>query len=167
MLEALDALNTLAREVQTISRATHLLALNASVEATRAGERGGGFAVVAQEVKSLAEQSKQATAQVRAILGEIQKATGAAVMAAEPVVRARAGQVTVAVATVVVFGTLAMLGLADPGWLLLAGIAAAMAVQPADALQQHIHRTQVGDQQVGGCAIFENIRNNGAKGQHA
>ncbi|MFA7300262.1 MAG: methyl-accepting chemotaxis protein, partial [Sideroxydans sp.] len=42
-----------------------------------------GFAVVAQEVKSLAEQSKQATAQVRTILGDIQKATGTAVLATE------------------------------------------------------------------------------------
>lgn len=58
--EALEGLRLLAREVQTISRATHLLALNASVEATRAGERGGGFAVVAQEVRHLAAQSRQA-----------------------------------------------------------------------------------------------------------
>lgn len=58
--QALEELRTLAREVQTISRATHLLALNASVEATRAGERGGGFAVVAQEVRQLAAQSRQA-----------------------------------------------------------------------------------------------------------
>jgi methyl-accepting chemotaxis protein len=57
---ALEELHALAREVQTISRATHLLALNASVEATRAGERGGGFAVVAQEVRQLAAQSRQA-----------------------------------------------------------------------------------------------------------
>src|SRR3970282_695348 len=44
---------------------------------------GKGFAVVAQEVRSLAEQSKQATAQVRGILGDIQKATSAAVMDTE------------------------------------------------------------------------------------
>ncbi|WP_442776829.1 methyl-accepting chemotaxis protein [Sphaerotilus montanus] len=72
MLEALDALNTLAREVQTISRATHLLALNASVEATRAGERGGGFAVVAQEVRQLAAQSRQAGIRIARQVGQMQ-----------------------------------------------------------------------------------------------
>lgn len=60
----LEGLQRLAREVQTISRATHLLALNASVEATRAGERGGGFAVVAQEVRHLAAQSREAGLQI-------------------------------------------------------------------------------------------------------
>lgn len=60
-LEAtLAEMAVLAREVQSISRATHLLALNASVEATRASTSGEGFAVVAQEVRRLAAQSRQA-----------------------------------------------------------------------------------------------------------
>lgn len=62
---------------------SNLLAVNASIEAARAGEQGKGFTVVAQEVKSLAEQSKQATMQIRSILSDVQKATGMAVMAAE------------------------------------------------------------------------------------
>ena len=69
--------------VNDLAEQSNLLAVNAAIEAARAGEQGRGFAVVAQEVKSLAEQSKQATAQVRAILGDIQKATGAAVLATE------------------------------------------------------------------------------------
>ncbi len=69
--------------VNDIASQSNLLALNASVEAARAGEYGKGFAVVAVEVRNLAEQSKQATAQVKAILNEIQRATNAAVMATE------------------------------------------------------------------------------------
>lgn len=69
---ALDTLSALAREVQTISRATHLLALNASVEATRAGERGGGFAVVAQEVRQLAAQSRLAGTRIARQIDQMQ-----------------------------------------------------------------------------------------------
>lgn len=69
--------------VNDIADQSNLLAVNASIEATKAGEQGKGFTVVAQEVKSLAEQSKQATAQVRTILNDIQKAISAAVMSTE------------------------------------------------------------------------------------
>jgi methyl-accepting chemotaxis protein len=57
--------------------------LNAAIEASRAGEHGRGFNVVATEIKALADQSKKATMQIRQILGEIQKATNSAVMATE------------------------------------------------------------------------------------
>jgi methyl-accepting chemotaxis protein len=69
--------------VNDIADQSNLLALNASIEAARAGEAGKGFAVVAGEVRSLAEQSRQATEQVRDILGEIQKAANTAVMVTE------------------------------------------------------------------------------------
>jgi methyl-accepting chemotaxis protein len=69
--------------VTDLAEQSNLLAVNAAIEAAKAGEQGKGFAVVAQEVKSLAAQSKQATTQVRSILGDIQKATSAAVMATE------------------------------------------------------------------------------------
>ncbi|MBN2470562.1 MAG: methyl-accepting chemotaxis protein [Anaerolineae bacterium] len=69
--------------VNSIADQSKMLALNASVEAARAGEEGKGFAVVAMEVRNLAEQSREATAQVRDILSEIQRATNAAVMVTE------------------------------------------------------------------------------------
>ncbi|MBI5570833.1 MAG: methyl-accepting chemotaxis protein [Desulfomonile tiedjei] len=74
-----DIVNT----VQDIADQSNLLAVNASIEAARAGEHGKGFAVVAHEIKTLADQSKQATEQVRGILGEIAKWVGAVVMATE------------------------------------------------------------------------------------
>ena len=69
--------------VNDLAEQSNLLAVNAAIEAAKAGEYGKGFAVVAQEVKRLAEQSKEATTQVRAILNDIQKATNAAVLATE------------------------------------------------------------------------------------
>ncbi len=69
--------------VTDLADQSNLLAVNAAIEAAKAGEQGKGFTVVAQEIKSLAEQSKQATAQVRSILSDVQKATGNAVMATE------------------------------------------------------------------------------------
>jgi methyl-accepting chemotaxis protein len=73
--------------VGDIAEQTNLLALNAAIEASRAGEHGKGFTVVAGEVKALADQSKKATAQVRQMLGEIQKATNTAVMSTEEVTK--------------------------------------------------------------------------------
>jgi len=69
--------------VTDIADQSNILAINAAIEAAKAGEQGKGFAVVAGEVRNLAEQSKQATAKVRSILGEIQKATNTAVLATE------------------------------------------------------------------------------------
>jgi methyl-accepting chemotaxis protein len=81
--EQSHAIGQIIASVEDLSVQSNLLAVNAAIEAARAGEHGKGFGVVAQEVKSLAEQSRQATGQVRAILGDIQKATSAAVMATE------------------------------------------------------------------------------------
>jgi methyl-accepting chemotaxis protein len=69
--------------VNNLADQSRMLALNASVEAARAGEEGKGFAVVAMEVRNLADQNRDATVQVREILGEIQRATNAAVMVTE------------------------------------------------------------------------------------
>jgi methyl-accepting chemotaxis protein len=81
--EQSQAIGEIIATVNDLAEQSNLLAVNASIEAAKAGEHGKGFAVVAQEVKSLAVQSKQATAQVRALLNDIQKATNAAVMATE------------------------------------------------------------------------------------
>ena len=65
--------------------------LSNAIEASRAGKHGKGFSVVANEVKALADPSKKATAQVRAILGEIQKATNTAVMNVTAAIERRLG----------------------------------------------------------------------------
>lgn len=69
--------------VKDLAEQSNLLALNASIEASKAGEHGRGFAVVAMEMRNLAEQSKAAAGQVRAILSEVQKGTRAAVAVTE------------------------------------------------------------------------------------
>lgn len=81
--EQVQAIGQIIATVEDLSTQSNLLAVNAAIEAAKAGEHGRGFGVVAQEVKSLAEQSRVATNQVRTILGDIQKATAAAVMATE------------------------------------------------------------------------------------
>jgi methyl-accepting chemotaxis protein len=81
--EQSQAIGDIIATVNDLAEQSNLLAVNAAIEAAKAGEHGKGFAVVAQEVKNLATQSKQATAQVRGILGDIQKATTAAVLATE------------------------------------------------------------------------------------
>jgi methyl-accepting chemotaxis protein len=60
--------------VNDIAAQSNILALNAAMEAARAGELGKGFAAVAVEVRALAEQSRQATGQVHSILIDVQKA---------------------------------------------------------------------------------------------
>jgi|GEM_PF-1523664 len=83
LAEQSQAIGEIIATVTDIAEQVNILALNASVEAARAGDAGRGFAVVASEIKSLAEQAKKATVQVRQNLGEIQRATSAAVMTTE------------------------------------------------------------------------------------
>ncbi|MBF0524945.1 MAG: methyl-accepting chemotaxis protein [Deltaproteobacteria bacterium] len=81
--EQTQSIGEIISTVNDLADQSNLLSVNASIEAAKAGEHGKGFSVVAQEVKSLAERSKEATTQVKNILGEIQKATSAAIMATE------------------------------------------------------------------------------------
>lgn len=74
-----DIINTVA----DLSEQSNLLSVNAAIEAARAGEYGKGFNVVAQEIKSLAEQSKQSAMQIRTALNDIQNAVNSVVLATE------------------------------------------------------------------------------------
>jgi methyl-accepting chemotaxis protein len=74
-------ISSITETVNALSDRSNLLALNATIEAARAGEAGKSFAVVAAQVRQLAEQSKQATGKVEVILAEVDAATAAAVAA--------------------------------------------------------------------------------------
>ncbi len=73
----------IATVVTDIAGQINMLALNAAVEAVRAGEQGKGFAVIAQEVRKLADQGKKSAERVNTIVTDIQKATNSAVMVTE------------------------------------------------------------------------------------
>jgi methyl-accepting chemotaxis protein len=83
LAEQATAIGDITALIDDLAEQTNVLALNAAIEATRAGEHGKGFAVVASEVKSLAEQSRRSTAEVRQVLGDIQKRANRTVLSSE------------------------------------------------------------------------------------
>ncbi|PWR71807.1 methyl-accepting chemotaxis protein [Methanospirillum stamsii] len=81
--EQSQAIGEIIVSVTDIAEQSNLLAVNASIEAAKAGEFGKGFGVVAQEIKTLAEQSKQATTNIRNILTDIQRGISSTVISTE------------------------------------------------------------------------------------
>jgi methyl-accepting chemotaxis protein len=85
--EKTQAVGEIIATVNDIAERSNLLALNAAIEAAAAGEQGSRFAVVAGEMKSLADQAKDSTVQVRTILGDIQKGINSSVLLTEEAVK--------------------------------------------------------------------------------
>lgn len=76
--EEMEEIGEIVELIDNIAEQTNMLALNASIEAARAGEAGEGFGVVATEIKSLAEETAEATDEIESLITEIQESTAKA-----------------------------------------------------------------------------------------
>ncbi len=91
LVERAKLIAEIIASVNEVARQTNVLAVNASIEASRAGDAGRGFEVVATEIRGLAERSRLATGQIRQILDDIKNATTAAVLGTESGLKAVTG----------------------------------------------------------------------------
>lgn len=99
LTERTQSIGAIIATVNDLAERSNLLALNAAIEAAAAGEHGQSFAVVADEMKNLAGQAKDATIEVRTILSDVQHRIGTAVMQTEEAVKRVDSGKTQAVAT--------------------------------------------------------------------
>ena len=103
LAESAQRITDVVKLISDIAEQTNLLALNATIEAARAGEAGRGFAVVASEVKVLAAQTAKATGEIHAQVASIQTATSEAVKSTEAIVGdiSKISEITMAIASAV------------------------------------------------------------------